>query len=79
MCIRDRLSGASAYFVTAETCGPIILQQAVEVWEGDTPKTLQRRIMEEAEWKILPRALALYCQGALRAENGIVHVAGENK
>lgn len=74
-----KLSGATAYFVTAETCGPIILQKAVEVWEGDTPKTLQRRIMEEAEWKILPRALALYCQGALRVENGIVHVAGENK
>jgi len=74
-----KLSGATAYFVTAEPGGPIILQQAVEVWEGDTPKTLQRRIMEEAEWKILPRALALYCQGALRVENGIVHVAGENK
>lgn len=74
-----KLSGATAYFVTAETCGPIILQQAVEVWEGDTPKTLQRRIMEEAEWKILPRAMSLYCQGALRVENGVVHIAGENK
>lgn len=74
-----KLSGATAYFVTADACGPIIMQQSVEVWEGDTPKTLQRRIMEEAEWKILPRALALYCQGALRVENGIVHIANENK
>ena len=74
-----KLSGATAYFVTAEPGGPIILQQAVEVWEGDTPKTLQRRIMEEAEWKILPKALAMYCQGALRVENGIVHISGENK
>jgi phosphoribosylglycinamide formyltransferase-1 len=68
-----KLSGATAYFVTADVGGPIILQQAVEVWEGDTPKTLQRRIMEQAEWRILPQALALYCQGLLRVENGIVH------
>ncbi len=74
-----KLSGATAYFVTAGPGGPIISQQAVEVWEGDTPKTLQRRIMEEAEWKLLPRALALYCQGMLRVENGIVHISGENK
>lgn len=71
-----KLSGATAYFVTAESVGPIILQQAVEVWEGDTPKTLQRRIMEEAEWKILPRAIAMYCQGELHIEDGIVHVDG---
>ncbi|MCD7768870.1 MAG: phosphoribosylglycinamide formyltransferase [Oscillospiraceae bacterium] len=74
-----KLSGATAYFVTAETAGPIIMQQAVEVWEGDTPKTLQRRIMEEAEWKLLPKALAMYCQGYLRVEDGVVHIAGENK
>lgn len=74
-----KLSGATAYFVTAGHGGPIILQQAVEVWEGDTAKTLQRRIMEEAEWKILPKALALYCQGRLFVENGVVHVAEENK
>lgn len=74
-----KLSGATAYFVTAGGAGPIILQQAVEVWEGDTPKTLQRRIMEEAEWKLLPKAIALYCQGCLRVEDGVVHIAGENK
>jgi phosphoribosylglycinamide formyltransferase-1 len=74
-----KLSGATAYFVTEEATGPIILQQAVEVWEGDTPKTLQRRIMEEAEWKILPKALALFCQGSLHVENGVVHIAGGDK
>ena len=74
-----KLSGATAYFVTAEGTGPIILQQAVEVWEGDTVKTLQRRIMEEAEWKLLPRALALYCQGALHVEDGVVHIVGGDK
>lgn len=74
-----KLSGASAYFVTAGAGGPIILQQAVEVWEGDTPKTLQRRIMEEAEWKLLPKAIALYCQGQLRVEDGSVHITGERK
>ena len=74
-----KLSGATAYFVTAQGTGPIILQQAVEVWEGDTPKTLQRRIMEEAEWKLLPQALALFCQGMLHVEDGIVHVNGGNK
>lgn len=74
-----KLSGATAYFVTAGAGGPIILQQAVEVWEGDTAKTLQRRIMEEAEWKILPRALALYCQGSLHVENGVVHILDGNK
>ena len=73
-----KLSGATAYFVTDGVGGPIILQQAVEVWEGDTPRTLQRRIMEEAEWKLLPRSLALYCQGQLRVEDGIVHIQ-ENK
>lgn len=73
-----KLSGATAYFVTDGVGGPIILQQAVEVWEGDTPRTLQRRIMEEAEWKLLPRSLALFCQGQLRVENGIVHIQ-ENK
>ena len=74
-----KLSGATAYFVTAGNTGPIILQQAVEVWEGDTAKTLQRRIMEEAEWKLLPRALALYCQNALHVEDGVVHIVGGDK
>ncbi len=74
-----KLSGATAYFVTTEPSGPIILQQAVEVWEGDTAKTLQRRITEEAEWKLLPRAIALFCQGSLHIEGSVVHIAGGDK
>ena len=59
------------HFVTAECdAGPIILQKAVEVKEGDTPETLQRRIMEEAEWKILPKAARLFCEGKITVENG---------
>ncbi len=74
-----KLSGATAYFVTEDQTGPIILQKAVEVWEGDTPKTLQRRIMEEGEWKLLPEAVAMFCQGQLIVENGIVHVSDARK
>lgn len=73
-----KLSGATAYLVTAEGM-PILLQQAVEVWEGDTPKTLQRRITEDAEWKLLPRAVALYCQGSLQREGSVVHITGGDK
>lgn len=54
--------------------GPIVLQQAVEVREGDTPEVLQKRIMEQAEWKILPQAVALFCQDRLKAEGRIVHI-----
>lgn len=73
-----KLSGATAHFVTEECdAGPIILQKAVEIREDDTPKTLQRRIMEEAEWRILPEAIKLYCQGRLSVEGRIVHIAPE--
>lgn len=66
-----KVSGATVHFVTAECdAGPIILQKAVEVKEGDTPETLQRRIMEEAEWKILPKAARLFCEGKITVENG---------
>ena len=69
-------SGATVHFVN-EVCdgGPIILQRAVEVEEGDTPETLQRRIMERAEWKILPEAVELFCAGKLKVEGNIVHIA----
>ena len=57
-----KVSGATVHFVTAECdAGPIILQKAVEVKDDDTPETLQLRIMQEAEWKILPQAVALLC------------------
>ena len=73
-----KLSGATAHFVTEETDdGPIIVQRAVPVLEGDTPKLLQRRIMEEAEWKVLPEAISLFCEGRLSVEGRIVHIAPE--
>lgn len=66
-----KVSGATVHFVTAECdAGPIILQKAVEVQEDDTPEALQRRIMEQAEWKILPKAVALFCDGKISVENG---------
>ena len=61
-----RVTGATAYFADIDgNVGPIIAQQAVEIKQGDTPETLERRIMEEAEWKLLPRAIILYCQNRL--------------
>lgn len=67
-----KVSGATVHFVTAECdAGPIILQRAVEVKQGDTPETLQRRIMEQAEWRILPQAVSLFCQNKIRVENGV--------
>jgi len=70
-----KLSGATVHFVSEECdAGPIILQKAVAVMEGDTPETLQRRIMEEAEWKILPEAVSLFCQDRLRIDGRTVHI-----
>ena len=71
-----KLSGATVHFVSEECDGgPIILQKAVPVEEGDTPETLQRRIMEQAEWKILPEAVSLFCQDRLTVEGRIVHIS----
>ena len=70
-----KLSGATVHFVSAECDGgPIIAQKAVAVHEGDTPETLQRRIMEEAEWKLLPEAVKLFCQDKLSVEGRIVKI-----
>ena len=67
-----KVSGATVHFVTAECdAGPIILQKAVEVKNGDTPEALQKRIMEEAEWKILPKAVQLFCDEKITVENGV--------
>lgn len=64
-----KLSGATAHFVTEiADDGPIILQKAVEVLDDDTPETLQRRVMEEAEWVILPKAISLYCEKRLEID-----------
>ena len=73
-----KVTGATVHFVN-NVCdgGPIILQRAVEVRDGDTPETLQKRVMEEAEWKLLPKAAALFCEGRLSVENGVVHCREE--
>lgn len=70
-----KLSGATVHFVSEECDGgPIIAQKAVPVLEGDTPETLQKRIMEEAEWKLLPQAVALFCQDKLCVEGRKVSI-----
>ncbi len=70
-----KVSGATVHFVTAECdAGPIILQKAVSVLDNDTPETLQRRIMEEAEWKILPEAVKLLCDEKIVVENGKTYI-----
>ncbi len=70
-----KVSGATVHFVSAECDGgPIVLQKAVPVEEGDTPEALQRRIMEQAEWKLLPRAVSLFCQDRLQVDGRIVHI-----
>ena len=58
------MTGATVHFVDAGTdTGPIILQKAVDVLPGDTPEVLQRRVMEQAEWKILPKAIDMIANG----------------
>ena len=70
-----KLSGATVHFVSEECDGgPIIAQKAVSIKENDTPETLQKRIMEEAEWKLLPEAVSLFCQDRLSVEGRIVKI-----
>ncbi len=65
-----KLSGATVHFVNEDLdAGPIILQKAVEVLPGDTPEVLQRRIMENAEWKILPEAIRLIAEGKVSVDS----------
>lgn len=70
-----KLTGATVHFVT-EVCdgGPIILQKGVEVRKGDTPEILQRRVMEEAEWKILPEAVSLLCQDRITVRDDVAYI-----
>ena len=64
-----KVVGATVHFVDEGTdTGPIILQKAVEVEQGDTPEVLQRRVMEQAEWRILPRAIDLIANGKVKVE-----------
>lgn len=70
-----KLTGATVHFVT-EVCdgGPIILQGAVPVMNGDTPEVLQKRVMEQAEWKLLPKAVSLFCEDRITIKNGKAYV-----
>lgn len=70
-----KLTGATVHFVT-EVCdgGPIILQKAVEVRNDDTPEILQKRVMEEAEWKLLPEAVSLFCEDRLTVRDGRAYI-----
>lgn len=66
-----KVVGATVHLVDEGTdTGPIILQKAVEVEQGDTPEVLQRRVMEQAEWKILPQAIDLIANGKVAVVNG---------
>lgn len=70
-----KISGATVHFVNEVTDGgAIILQQAVEVFPDDTPETLQLRIMQQAEWKLLPQAVSLFCEGRLTLKDGKVRI-----
>ena len=73
-----KLSGATVHFVSAECDGgPIIAQKAVEVRWDDTPEILQKRIMEEAEWKLLPEAVSLFCLDRLYVDGRTVIIRQE--
>lgn len=69
-----KITGATVHFVT-EVCdgGPIILQKAVQVHDDDTPETLQKRVMQEAEWEILPQAVSLFCEDQLKVRDNKVY------
>ena len=70
-----KLSGATVHFVSEECDGgPIVLQKSVDVYPDDTPEVLQRRIMEECEWKLLPQAVSLFCQDRLQVEGRTVRI-----
>lgn len=74
-----KISGATVHFVNEKAdAGAIILQKPVEVKYGDTPEILQKRIMEQAEWKILPLAVSLFCQDKIDIIDGRAYVREEN-
>lgn len=71
----NKVTGATVHFVDEKADhGPILLQKAVEVQEGDTPEQLQRRVMEQAEWKILPEAIDLIGAGKVFIKDNIAHI-----
>ncbi len=66
-----KVTGATVHIVNEiPDGGPIVMQRAVEVRDGDTPEALQKRVMEQAEWKILPESVELMCSGKIKIENG---------
>ena len=70
-----KLTGATVHFVSEECDGgPIVSQKAVEVLPDDTPEVLQRRVMEQCEWKLLPQAVSLFCQDRLKVEGRTVRI-----
>ena len=70
-----KVTGATVHFVNEiPDGGEIILQKAVEIKEGDTPEVLQKRVMVEAEWNILPEAVSLFCQDRLEVNNNKVYI-----
>ena len=70
-----KVSGATVHFVNGNYDeGPILLQKAIDVLPNDTPETLQKRIMQECEWKLLPQAIRLIADGRVVIENNICHV-----
>ena len=72
-----RVTGATVHFVDEGTdTGPIILQQPVMIRQDDTPEVLQRRVMEQAEWKIMPRAIDLIANGKVHVEGRKVIIDG---
>ncbi len=71
----NKVTGATVHFVDEEADhGPILLQKAVDVIEGDSPEILQKRVMELAEWKILPHAIDLIGRGKVEIIDGIAHI-----
>jgi phosphoribosylglycinamide formyltransferase-1 len=70
-----KITGATVHFVDSGTdTGPIILQKAVSVQDDDTPETLQKRVMVEAEWEILPEAIKLFSEGRIKVHDGLVKI-----
>ena len=74
-----KITGATVHFVNEEVDGgPIVLQKSVDVLPNDDPQTLQQRVMEQAEWVLLPQAVRLFCEGRLCIENNIVRIREES-
>ena len=75
-----KVTGATVHFVDGGTdTGPIIFQKAVDILPQDTPEILQKRVMEQAEWQLLPKAVDYFTRGRLRVKDGRVYVLEENE